>query len=139
MELLIRVVDRPTEKGIAREKQLQRGDVVAAMPDGHKWSRRERENPHWRILALPGLTKAEADALLAPENAIDGQRELLQKRRQTLDIDAFPTRIKTALTDASRAVAVQEVTSPTELTAVRAAAKLRQIAEPIVDEPVRVR
>ena len=80
MELLIRVVDKPVEEGVDSVTQFARGDVIAVMPDGHAWSVRERTNPHWRILSIPDLLRAEADALLAPELDPDGLKR--KTRRQ---------------------------------------------------------
>jgi hypothetical protein len=68
MELLILTEDR---------RQLKRGQVVAAMPDGHPWSERERAATFWRIVRVDGLLPVEAEALTmrhraAPIINIDG-------------------------------------------------------------------
>lgn len=69
MELIVKIVDRGDElPGSSRA-----GDVIAIMPDGHKWGSAELENPEWRIIRVP-LTKVECDALLTsiePETLAD--------------------------------------------------------------------
>lgn len=136
MELLIRVVDKPVEEGVDSVTQFARGDVIAVMPDGHAWSVRERTNPHWRILSIPDLLRAEADALLAPELDPDGLKLKTRRRRQSFDMSALPVRVKSSLLDASRSTAVVEVFAE-ESTSVRAAVRLRPAAD--ARDGVRVR
>lgn len=63
MELLIRLVDKQPVGHELWEKASQRGDVIAAMPDGWAWSDAERNNPEWLIVTAD-ITDVEAGALL---------------------------------------------------------------------------
>ena len=79
MELLILTENR---------HDMVRGQVVAAMPDGHPWSERERSRPHWQIVRVIGLLPIEADALTSLRG--DGQRA------PVLNIDDMPAEIDRA-------------------------------------------
>lgn len=63
MELLIRTVGKHPIISPLAESSSQRGDVIAACPDGWEWSQAERENPEWIIICV-GITEVEAGALL---------------------------------------------------------------------------
>lgn len=63
MELLIRITDKHPVGSTQYESASQRGDVIAACPDGWAWSETERNNPDWIIIAAD-ITDIEAGALL---------------------------------------------------------------------------
>jgi len=97
-ELLIRVVDKFPPTGDPRRDagRSVRGDVIAAVPDGHPWSTRERENPGWVIVRVPGMTEAEGWSFQAGE---PGGRSVRARGRPDkyphtrlfmLDLDALP-------------------------------------------------
>lgn len=89
MELLVRIVDKPRSgKADVDAQRTTAGDVIAALPDGHIWGREEVRNPEWRIIRVPGMQRAEAEALTAPElpEAFAPNR-LLRKRQTTIDIE----------------------------------------------------
>ena len=77
MELLIRTVD----KSLA-ENASQRGDVIAAMPDGWDWSVVERNNPDW-VIVTAQITEVEAEALLEESR----QNETVYRRRLGVNVD----------------------------------------------------
>ena len=90
MELLIRVKDRA---GDGRIDDSLAGSVVAAFPDGWKWSAIELSNAHWVIVRVP-ILQVEADALvaaganaLARRHRIDFAKLLISEQRQQPIID----------------------------------------------------
>lgn len=107
MELLIQVSRDPVRPTVHPV-----GDVIAAMPDGHLWGREELAHPHWRIVRVPGMTRAEADSLTAPEVPRHGQKSL-HLRGVTVDVAAL------GLADQPRAARLVPAMRP-ELTADRA-------------------
>lgn len=60
MELLIRLIDKSEA-----ENASQRGDVIAAMPEGWEWSAAERNNHDW-IIITADITEIEVAALMEP-------------------------------------------------------------------------
>lgn len=58
-ELLVRVVDKPWEIRSWRYTPLRwryytkAGDVIVAVPNGHKWGREEVRAHYWRVFCLP--------------------------------------------------------------------------------------
>lgn len=89
MELLIRIIDKPRSGDVALDSgRTTAGDVIAVKPDGHIWGTMEVANPEWRIVRIPGLPQAEADALEAPELPESFvPNRLLRKRQFTIDIE----------------------------------------------------
>lgn len=88
MELLVRIVDKPKSgDAVVDAQRTTAGDVIAAKPDGHFWGREEVANPEWRIIRVPGMGEAEADALLSGElpRAFAPNR-MLRKRGVKLDV-----------------------------------------------------
>jgi hypothetical protein len=67
-ELLVRTRDKPLsgDPYVDRHRAM-RGCVIAIMPDGHKWSERERTASHWRIVRLPGVSPHLLSQLTAPD------------------------------------------------------------------------
>lgn len=84
MELLIRLVDKQPADHALWEKAGQRGDVVAAMPDGWAWSDTERTNPEWLIVTAE-ITDIEVVALLEPYRPTEPQ----YKRRLGVNPDGL--------------------------------------------------
>ena len=88
MEMLIRIVDKPKSGDAALDsKRTTAGDVIAVKPDGHVWGKEEVRNPEWRIIRVPGMRQAEADALVSPElpESFTSNR-MLRKRQAVLDV-----------------------------------------------------
>lgn len=79
MELLIRTVDKSSA-----ENASQKGDVIAAMPDGWGWSNAERTNPDWIIVSAQ-ITEVEAEALLEESR----QNEPVYRRRLGINLDGL--------------------------------------------------
>lgn len=131
MQLLIRVIDRPDQDRRLRCGRFHRGDIIAAMPDDHEWSRRERRNRHWRILKIPSLTQAEVDALLSPELDPGGTKAFVWKRRIRLDIDAptLPARIANYLADGTRSQIALPITEAGELALIRSLVVIKEDAD----------
>lgn len=93
MELLIRIVDKQQKDEKLAPLASKAGDVIAICPDGWQWSKREQENPDWRIVKSPILA-VEKEALLAPKVV----KDVLTARRATrIDIAAI-----TALADSAK-------------------------------------
>lgn len=82
-EILVRVVDNGDSL---------RGDVIAAMADGHPWSAKERAGDPWVVLAVPDLPLAEAEALCAPGGPLapPGSGLLPPRKLAGLDLDRLP-------------------------------------------------
>lgn len=80
MELLIRVTDKHPVVSDQYEVASQRGDVIAACPDGWSWSVAERSNPDW-IIVLAAITEVEVGALL------EGYRPNEPKYRRRLGVN----------------------------------------------------
>ena len=51
MDLLIRIIDKQPAASMLSETASQRGDLIAACPDGWAWTAIERDNPDWIIEA----------------------------------------------------------------------------------------
>lgn len=89
MELLVRVVDKAHPDDPVKHHQLTKaGDVIHYWPDGHDWGHEELTNPDWRVVRVPGLTEAEAEALVAAELPVvrGGVGQVLRKRGLRLDL-----------------------------------------------------
>lgn len=71
MELLIRTVGKHPIISPLAEAASQRGDVIAACPNGWQWSPAERDNPDWIIIVVD-ITEIEADAMLEPARPGEG-------------------------------------------------------------------
>lgn len=85
MELLIRIVDKEQKDEKLAPLASKAGDVIAICPDGWKWSKRETENPEWRIVKCPILA-VEKDALLAAKMSGD---KLVSRRAQRIQISSL--------------------------------------------------
>ncbi len=89
-ELLVRLVDKPISGDAALDCQrTARGDVIVVMPDGHDWTPRERQAPHWVIVKVPDMSMEEGRALAAGEPS-DGIRRHLRKRLFGLEPALLP-------------------------------------------------
>lgn len=108
-ELLIRVVDKPAHPDPYVDiQQSKRGDVIAVVPDGWAWSERERTNPEWRIVRVPGLTVAAAEELMTPDSGDRRVNRMIRWRRKAFDLEHAGLRAKDiqALQDNARSVPV---------------------------------
>ena len=96
-ELLVRVRDREGHN----TKLNGEGHVVCVCPDGWGWSRLERSNPDWRILAVPDMTENEARALLSRQRVLS---EFFEPARRAfyLDADRWSTDVREWWLDDSR-------------------------------------
>tara|TARA_R110000782_G_scaffold33659_14_gene81006 strand:- start:1057 stop:1767 length:711 start_codon:yes stop_codon:yes gene_type:complete len=105
MELLVRVVNQPSNNREEHCKRAHRGDVISAKPDGWDWTDRELSAPQWRILKMPTLLQAEADALLSSELDPTGSKAFRwTKRRRGLYFNkqALPYKFLRYLRDSTR-------------------------------------
>lgn len=84
MELLIRTIDKHVVVNTLHETSSQRGDVIAACPDGWVWSAAEEENPDWIIIGAD-ITEVEALALLEPYR----EGEPKYRRRLGVSVDGL--------------------------------------------------
>lgn len=136
-ELLIRVQDKVNADFYLDCQCTKRGDVIVARPDGWPWGHDELTAPFWRILKVPALPLAEAEALTGPELPVDPQSpgRTLRRRAFKLDLDALlaapaiPQALKDYIRDDTRAAATFMVVLP--LVAVRAV----KVAKPAIADP----
>jgi len=83
-EMLISLKSKTNAAEPVKNNQLyQRGDIIVIMPDGHPWSKTERETPEWRILQVPGDPESFASLVRAEENT----RADWLRRLKTLDLE----------------------------------------------------
>lgn len=101
-EILFRVKDKEG----APELALGKGDVVAICGDGWQWSGKERANPDWRILSLPGVSESQCSTFLQQEH-FDGldSRVIVRSRSSGIDLSwpGFPEEFSRWLSDDDRA------------------------------------
>lgn len=111
MEFLIRVRDKVGSNIYHDVKLTKRGHVIVAMPDGHDWGLQELTNPDWRIVRVPGISEAEAGAMLAPEPGLEVNR-MLQRRAFKIDLDhgAIARANRAFIDDDSRQTKLIEIT-----------------------------
>lgn len=105
-ELLIRVRDKEAHPDpYVDAKRSKRGDVIAACPDGWKWSHAERTNPDWRIVRILGLPMNIAETFMSPERGDPRVDRMLRRREASFDFDHadLPARVREYLADDSRA------------------------------------
>ncbi len=89
-ELLVMIHGKPLSGDAFVDAQRHmRGDVIAALPDGHPWSHEERVHPRWVIVKVPDMTLAEGEALAAHEPT-DGTHRPLRLRLFHLDHPGLP-------------------------------------------------
>jgi hypothetical protein len=86
MEMLVRVLDRKGFDAKTNTVSLRPGDVVTVQADGWKWSEKERTNPEWCIVKLPGVHPLLHKDMEQP--ALDALGGLLLKRARKLDLTA---------------------------------------------------
>lgn len=110
--LVIRTANHLHADGTINTERHRRGDVIAVLPDGHQFSKRELDNPAWRMWELPGVPVRAAERLLRAstdeegadrtEAGIDRLRAVTRRRAYRLSvarlgfIEARPT-LKAAL------------------------------------------
>lgn len=91
MQLLVRIIDKISDDPDKNLQLTKAGDVIAFKPDGSDWGLMELKNPEWRIIQTD-ITEAEAEALIAPEQPPDLDKEyILRKRQMRLDLDTLDT------------------------------------------------
>lgn len=67
-----------------------RGDVIEVLPDGHVFSKREDENPDWRIVQVPGVDPVKLASFVAPDVGFgdkEAEKESRVLRRRAFRID----------------------------------------------------
>lgn len=71
-----------------------RGDVIAIMPDGHVWGRKEVNAPHFRIIKLPGAPELSLQHLLdgGEEVVRGGKTRRVENRAIRIDLDTLADR-----------------------------------------------
>ena len=84
-ELLIKAQDNPGD-----ERQAKRGDLIAVMPDGHKWGKGEGA-PDYRVVKHPGVPVEKFAAYMEEERdalARDpADAQLIRKRKYAFEDD----------------------------------------------------
>lgn len=86
-ELLVRIVskpDHPTDKRLSAGR-TNRGDVIVVKPDGWPWSEREKSNPAWRIIPIPGVLTTVFASMLEPGDDLVERFPRKRVRRYALD------------------------------------------------------
>lgn len=103
-ELLIRLVDKVNDDPELDLQCLKRGDVVTIQEDGWSWSERERTNPDWMIVKIPGVSASTFNYLMVPEPDDLSDFKHLRRRWNHIDLDstALPTGVRTALQGGTR-------------------------------------
>lgn len=109
-ELLVRVVDKTNpDDPMKCATFTKRGDVIVVQPDGWVWGKEELENPHWRILKIPGMSISEARAFLGEEMPTERpllfvRQPMLQARQFKIDLDhpKLPKKLKDYIEDHTR-------------------------------------
>lgn len=91
-ELLVRTVDKVNPKDPEKDAQcLKRGEVVVIMPDGHPWSQRERNNPDWQLVQIPGMSVEDANIKFTQPPFVDpkiaGEEAMRNRKRRAIKID----------------------------------------------------
>lgn len=69
---------------------MQMFDVVEIKPDGFAWGNDEKTLQYWRIIRIPNMTQAHADALLAYEPGNQLINKMLRKRGNYFDLNDLP-------------------------------------------------
>jgi hypothetical protein len=91
-EILVRVTDKVNEKDPLQDALcLKRNEAIAVCEDGHPWSKLERSNPDWRIIALPGIPRRQMTYLLEPDKIkLDklGVEVMTRLRKQCVNLDS---------------------------------------------------
>lgn len=90
MELLVCATDSPPSKDpVLDAKRYNRGDVIAAKPDGSYWGENEINNPKFRLIRVSDITEDQIVSLLASEQApsLDKQYTTLKRRSMKLNIE----------------------------------------------------
>jgi hypothetical protein len=96
-EIYVRVVERSDVAALSPERQvtfLHAGDAVAICPDGHPWTKRERNSPEHIIFQLSGVRVEEMAHLLHSE-----EERFSPVRTEKVDFDKLPTDIRRELPD----------------------------------------
>ena len=97
-ELLVRIIDKTSPDRDKDAQLTKRGDVIVVCPDGQPWGREERNNPHWRIVKVPGVDVEDLDYLTAEEIPPDltgqhrTQRRAVRLSLAALGVDDDPSR-----------------------------------------------
>lgn len=61
--IVVRVVDKTSQDQNINRRLSKRGDVIEIFPDGWVFSERERTNPHWMIVDIPGVAPESFSSL----------------------------------------------------------------------------
>lgn len=108
-EILLRVHDKVNDDLYLDCKCTKRGDVIVVSPDGWNWGTEERSLPFYRIVKMPGVSVAAAQAFLGRELDTDptNPSRTLQRRAFRFNIEhaSLPTAFASYLADDTRASA----------------------------------
>jgi len=103
-ELLVRLVDKVNDDPELDLQCLKRGDVVTIQEDGWNWSERERTNPDWMIIKVPGVSISTFEYLLVPEPDDLSDLKHLRRRWNQINLEsvALPVGARMALQGGTR-------------------------------------
>lgn len=77
------------------------GEVIAIMPDGFRWSGKERP-PGFVLVRLPGVPVEKVQDLLEPEYSkvldASGERTMIARRKSILKLAELPANVRRDLT-----------------------------------------
>lgn len=107
-EILIVAKDTPHPDPIVDTDRYKGGDVLVVMDDGWQWGAEELANPLFRILKLPNIPIAEAQAFLGRQKNIDpaSPSRMLQRRAFGIDFSTLPKAIQAWWNDDTRATPI---------------------------------
>lgn len=107
-EILIIAKDTPHPDPVIDTKRYKSGDVVVAMDDGWQWGVEELTNPLFRIVKLPNIPLAEAEAFLGGQKDSDPAHpsRMLQRRAFGIDFSSLPKAVTNWWSDDTRATPI---------------------------------
>lgn len=103
-ELLVSVADKTHRDPKINAKLFKKGDLVTAMPDGHKWGREERNPDKFTIIRIPDLDIHEARNLCMPDFELNVGKKpgapgpgIRRARRFMIDENRLPPKLQERL------------------------------------------
>ncbi len=93
MQLLVVIEDCDSDHPVKHHELPKAGDVLHY---GEHWGTGDLSHDFWRIIDVPGLTEAEAKALIAPEQLPRNAHEFIHRSRgMRLDLAKLGIDLKT--------------------------------------------
>ena len=132
MFLVVFIVDKELSGKVLEDAPRYRaGDVIEALPDSHRFSKKELANPNWRIIYVPGPVSAEGKSLMArePKRAFE-HNHVEQRRGVRLDIDILDAAYGGKLLATRTASQFQQADLSVSVSDLRAAMKVKP---PLID------